>query len=45
MLTQPAPGTNEVAVMLDTRDALEVADGAAAIEWGAYVDSWKGGGA
>jgi homogentisate 1,2-dioxygenase len=44
MLSQPAKGTNEVAVMLDTRDALEVADAAAAIEWDGYVDSWKGGG-
>lgn len=37
-----APGTNEVAVMIDTRDALEVNDAAAAVEWTAYVDSWKG---
>ena len=43
MLSQSAPGTNEVAVMLDTRDALEVDDAAAGIEWDAYVDSWKGG--
>ncbi|MEJ2514253.1 MAG: homogentisate 1,2-dioxygenase [Gammaproteobacteria bacterium] len=44
MFRQKAPGTNEVAVMLDTRDALEVADDAAAVEWSGYVDSWKGGG-
>ena len=43
MLTQKAPGTNEVAVMIDTRDALQVADAAAAVEWTGYVDSWKGG--
>ena len=39
---QSAPGTNEVAVMIDTRDALHVADDATAVEWGGYVDSWKG---
>ncbi|MFD2263253.1 homogentisate 1,2-dioxygenase [Lacibacterium aquatile] len=33
--------TDEVAVMLDTRDALEVGDAAAAVEWTGYVDSWK----
>ena len=42
MLEQSAPGTNEVAVMIDTRDALEFADGATGIEWAGYVDSWKG---
>jgi homogentisate 1,2-dioxygenase len=44
MLKQAAPGTNEVAVMLDTRDALEVGEDAAAIERPEYVESWKGGG-
>ncbi len=44
MFRQKAPATNEVAVMLDTRDALEVADAAADLEWSGYVDSWKGGG-
>lgn len=34
--------TDEVAVMLDTRDALEVASGAAAIEFADYVKSWGG---
>lgn len=34
--------TNEVAVMIDTRDALMVAPQAEEIEWTAYVDSWKG---
>ena len=33
--------TDEVAVMIDARDALEVSDAASAIEWPAYVDSWK----
>jgi homogentisate 1,2-dioxygenase len=28
--------------MIDTRDALEIAPGAAGIEWQGYVDSWKG---
>jgi homogentisate 1,2-dioxygenase len=28
--------------MLDARDALEVADPAASVEWSGYVDSWKG---
>jgi len=34
--------TEEVAVMVDTRDALEVTDSAESIEFKAYVDSWKG---
>ncbi len=33
--------TNEVAVMIDTRDALEVADLPNGVEWNGYVDSWK----
>jgi homogentisate 1,2-dioxygenase len=37
----PAYETREVAVMLDARDALEVAPDAEAIEWAGYVDSWK----
>ncbi|MCA1799414.1 MAG: homogentisate 1,2-dioxygenase [Xanthomonadaceae bacterium] len=41
MLEQKNPGTNEVAVMLDTRDALDVLDDAKAVEWTGYVDSWK----
>ncbi|HYM30820.1 MAG TPA: homogentisate 1,2-dioxygenase [Candidatus Cybelea sp.] len=32
--------TDEVAVMLDARDALDVAPAAAAVEWSAYVRSW-----
>ena len=39
---QSEPGTEEVAVMIDTRDALEVLDPAEAIEWTGYVNSWKG---
>lgn len=33
--------TNEVAVMIDSRDALQVADLPKGIEWTGYVDSWK----
>ena len=40
-LEQTAPGTNEVAVMVDTRDALDVYDDAESCEWTGYVDSWK----
>jgi homogentisate 1,2-dioxygenase len=37
--------TDEVAVMIDARDALDVAAGLpAGVEWTGYVDSWKGGG-
>jgi homogentisate 1,2-dioxygenase len=43
MLVQEAPGTNEVAVMIDTRDPLSVAAAAEGVEWGGYVDSWKAG--
>lgn len=38
---QKAPGTNEVAVMVDTRDALEIDEAAKEIEWTGYVDTWK----
>ncbi|MBA3563137.1 MAG: homogentisate 1,2-dioxygenase [Gammaproteobacteria bacterium] len=41
MLKQGGPGTNEVAVMMDSRDALEVGDAAGAVEWAGYVDSWR----
>ncbi len=33
--------TDEVAVMLDSRDPLEVSPEAEAIEWKGYVDSWR----
>ncbi len=36
--------TDEVAVMIDTRDALEVAAPLAFAEWTGYVDSWKSDG-
>lgn len=34
--------TDEVAVMIDTRDSLDVLSAAKGIEWAGYVDSWKG---
>jgi homogentisate 1,2-dioxygenase len=39
---QPKPATDEFAVMIDTRDALQIAPAATAVEWAGYVDSWKG---
>ena len=33
--------TNEVAVMIDARDALDVANLPDGVEWSGYVDSWK----
>ncbi len=42
MLVQSKPATDEYAVMVDTRDALEVGADAARVEWAGYVDSWKG---
>lgn len=32
---------DEVAVMIDARDSLDVAEAAEALEWTGYVDSWK----
>ena len=43
MLVQSKPATDEYAVMIDTRDPLDVGDAAASVETLAYVDSWKGG--
>jgi homogentisate 1,2-dioxygenase len=42
MFQQPKPATDEYAVMVDTRDALDVGTCAAPVEWTGYVDSWKG---
>ena len=42
MFQQAKSGTDEYALMIDTRDALEVTAAAQQIEWTAYVDSWKG---
>lgn len=33
--------TDDVAVMIDSRNALEISEQARTIEWGGYVDSWK----
>ncbi len=33
--------TDEVAVMIDSRDALEIAPAASAVEWPDYVHSWR----
>jgi homogentisate 1,2-dioxygenase len=35
--------TDEVAVMIDTRDSLDVASLPDGVEWAGYVDSWRGG--
>jgi homogentisate 1,2-dioxygenase len=42
MFEQTRPATDEYAVMIDTRDALDVTDAGQALEWPGYVDSWKG---
>jgi homogentisate 1,2-dioxygenase len=41
VLTQSKAATDEYAVMIDTRDALEISPAAAGVEWAGYVDSWK----
>jgi homogentisate 1,2-dioxygenase len=41
MLVQTKPATDEYAVMVDTRDPLEVGTDALPVEWAGYVDSWK----
>ena len=41
MFRQEKPATDEYAVMIDTRDPLEVTDAASAVEWTGYVHSWK----
>jgi homogentisate 1,2-dioxygenase len=41
MLVQSKPATDEYAVMIDARDALEIGDGGKLVEWEGYVDSWK----
>jgi homogentisate 1,2-dioxygenase len=42
MFQQPKAATDEYAVMVDTRDALDPGAGAASVEWKGYVDSWRG---
>ena len=41
MLVQSKPATDEYAVMIDARDALEITPAAQEVEWAGYVDSWK----
>lgn len=41
MLTQSKPATDEYAVMIDARDALEVSDDAGSVEWAEYHRSWQ----
>jgi homogentisate 1,2-dioxygenase len=41
MLEQKKPATDEYAVMIDARDALDVGEAASGIEWTGYADSWK----
>jgi homogentisate 1,2-dioxygenase len=41
MLTPKKPGTDEYAVMIDARDALDIAPAASGIEFTGYADSWK----
>ena len=41
MLQQNAAGTNEVAVMIDTRDALNASEAAEQVEWDGYAASWQ----
>ena len=38
---QTADATDEVAVMIDTRDSLSVDDSARSVEWDGYVNSWR----
>jgi homogentisate 1,2-dioxygenase len=42
MLVQSKPATDEYAVMIDARDALQIDSEASAVEWAGYIDSWKG---
>ena len=37
----PRSETDEVAVMIDTRDALDVGEAGEEVEWSGYVDSWR----
>jgi homogentisate 1,2-dioxygenase len=41
MFEQSKPATDEYAVMIDTRDPLDVTPAGHEVEWPAYVDSWK----
>ena len=41
MFEQAKPATDEYAVMIDTRDPLDVTETGQSVEWQGYVDSWK----
>jgi len=41
MFEQPKPMTDEYAVMIDTRDPLEIGEGASACEFDGYAQSWR----
>lgn len=41
ILAPAKPGTDEYAVMVDARDALEIGTLPAGVEWEGYVDSWR----
>ena len=41
MFDQPKAMTDEYAVMIDTRDPLDVGDAMGGVEWTGYKDSWK----
>ncbi len=41
MLVQSKPATDEYAVMIDTRDGLEIGEAAKAVEWEGYIESWR----
>ncbi len=40
MLVQKKPSTDEYAVMIDARDALDIGPAAQAVEWDGYAESW-----
>ena len=40
MFTQPKEATDEYAVMIDTRDPLNIGEAAEPAEVASYVDSW-----
>jgi homogentisate 1,2-dioxygenase len=41
MLVQKKPSTDEVAVMIDSREPLDVGKDAPAVEWAGYAESWS----
>ena len=41
MLEQKKPATDEYAVMIDTRDPLDIGESAGAVENRDYVNSWR----